>query len=598
MNLARAIPDAREYVAPAAEWVLTIPLEPCERPPVQIPGWVERGPFRGFFEGILFDRDKLAESIGSNAKVSDAELVVSAYAKHGDAGLSRLRGKTIVARDPMGSHPLFYSETGSTILFAMSPRSLLACPGVARAFNRAALADQLCGRWPDRHETLYAAIRRLPPSWRAVVSGRRLRFERYWDPVPMDQPIEWLTETEVAGFEGVFNQAIDRCLSSGPTGIFLSGGLDSISVAAGMTDRARQNGHSLPLALSLEFPDPTCDEGARQAAVARHLGLRQYLIGFEEALGSRPLLEQTLGQNQTTAAPAQNPWLPAYVELARRAKLDGTTTICTGSGGDEWLCAGPYHSADLIRRGAFGELISFFWTLRQSYQLPLLAQARHTFWTSGLRPLAAAALHRVTPKMHTSSRISRLLAGDPVWLSRDPELRSEQRRRAESALTPSNPARGFYMRDFWDAIDHSLTSCESEEQYWLGKRMGVRFLHPFRDPDLVKMLSLTPPRLLNQGGRAKGLVRGKVAQRFPSLGLKQQRKVSAKSFFDSLLLREGPALANAAGDFPVLSSLGIVDGPAVRTFVLGELKQPGQQFQRIWHVMKLELWMQSQGASA
>ena len=154
------------------------------------------------------------------------------------------------------------------------------------------------------------------------------------------------------------------------------------------------------------------------------------------------------------------------------------------------------------------------------------------------------------------------------------------------------------MRDFWDAIDHTLTSCEVEEQYWLGKRIGVRFLHPFRDPDLVKMLTLMPPRMLNQGGRTKGLVRGKLAQRFPSLGLGQQRKVSARLFFESLLLREGPALAEAAGKFPLLSSLGIVDGRAVRAFVLGELKRPGQRFQQIWHLMKLELWIQSQGARA
>src|SRR5262249_43607114 len=156
-------------------------------------------------------------------------------------------------------------------------------------------------------------------------------------------------------------------------------------------------------------------------------------------------------------APPQNPWLPAYVELARRARLDGITTILSGSGGDEWLGAGPYHSADLIRRGAFVELVNFFWAMKQSYHLPLLAQARFTFWTTGLRPLAASALQRVMPKLHTSSRTRRLLAGDPVWVSRDPELRREQRRRAESALTPSIPARGFYMRDFWDAIDHTLT---------------------------------------------------------------------------------------------------------------------------------------------
>ena len=56
------------------------------------------------------------------------------------------------------------------------------------------------------------------------------------------------------------------------------------------------------------------------------------------------------------------------------------------------------------------------------------------------------------------------------------------------------------------------------------------------------------------------LVRGTLARRFPNLELDRQRKVSATSFFQSLLASELPALANAAGNFPVLSGLGVLDG--------------------------------------
>ena len=107
------------------------------------------------------------------------------------------------------------------------------------------------------------------------------------------------------------------------------------------------------------------------------------------------------------------------------------------------------------------------------------------------------------------------------------------------------------------------------------------------------MLYRTPPRILNEGGRTKGLVRETLARRFPALGFERQRKVLATSFFRSLLLREGPALADAAGDFPALSALGLVDGRATSAFVREELKRPDLRLGRIWLPLNLEMWIRS-----
>src|SRR5262249_13118286 len=245
----------------------------------------------------------------------DAELVLHAYEREGEAALSRLRGSfviaivdgsrgiAIVARDPLGSHPLFYVEVGSRVMFAASPLTLLDQPDVSRTVNRAALADHLCQRWPDLQETFFVGIRRVPATWEVVLSAGGLRLERYWDPIPEDQPIRWLTADETSRFDELFERSVERCLRCGPTGIFLSGGLDSISVAAVAADRAQQLGLARPWALSLDFEDPECSEGVRQAAVARALGLPQYLVGFQEALGGRGLLEQVIAMNQQSAAP-------------------------------------------------------------------------------------------------------------------------------------------------------------------------------------------------------------------------------------------------------------------------------------------------------
>ena len=157
----------------------------------------------------------------------------------------------------------------------------------------------------------------------------------------------------------------------------------------------------------------------------------------------------------------------------------------------------------------------------------------------------------------------------------------------------SDPPGGFYIRELRTGLDHALISWAAEEQYEQGRQIGVRFLHPFFDPDLVEMLYRTPPRLLNAGGRSKGLVRRTLATRFPGLGLERQRKVLAISFFEARLLREGPALADLAGDFPALSGLGIVNGAALAAFIRQELRRPGPRLRHIWHPINLEIWVRA-----
>jgi asparagine synthetase B (glutamine-hydrolysing) len=325
--------------------------------------------------------------------------------------------------------------------------------------------------------------------------------------------------------------------------------------------------------------------------VARELGLRQHLMEFDEALGSRSLLEQAFELNRKLAAPILSICLPAYLPLARRARAEGVRTILTGQGGDEWLGAAPLLTADLIRRGAFVELAQFFGALQRSFHLSLLQMARLTFWTSGLRPLVAMALHRLMPEAHEASRRKRLLAGDPSWVAPDPKLREAQRHRAAGALPHPDPAHGFYMREQRDGLDHPLVSLEAEEQYEWSKGVGIRLLQPFLDADLAELLYRTPPRLLSEGGWSKALVRGSVARRFPDLGLESQRKVHIPLFYGSIYLRELPTLVDEVGNFPLLSALGIVDGRLVGRFVRDTLKRGGTRVERIFHILNLESWV-------
>ena len=119
-------------------------------------------------------------------------------------------------------------------------RRFCSVKGVSRAVNRIAIADHLCHRWPDPEETYFEQVRRLPPANVVTVTAVGVSRRQYWDPDPIDQPTRWATDDELDQFESVLDRAVSRAMGFGPTGIFLSGGFDSISVAAFATDIARR----------------------------------------------------------------------------------------------------------------------------------------------------------------------------------------------------------------------------------------------------------------------------------------------------------------------------------------------------------------------
>ncbi len=80
-----------------------------------------------------------------------------------------------------------------------------------------------------------------------------------------------------------------------------------------------------------------------------------------------------------------------------------------------------------------------------------------------------------------------------------------------------------------------------EETQEFGRRHGLRVMHPFWDVDLIELLHRVPPDLLMMDGRSKWLLRRKVGQRLPGLGLEKRGKTSAAQVFQGLLERETPA---------------------------------------------------------
>jgi asparagine synthase (glutamine-hydrolysing) len=556
--------------------------------------------------GELENADELRARFGATRQ-TDAELVADGYRRSGVPFFSALRGRfafvlrdartgTLAAvRDPMGLHPLFYAETEEGDLeFADSIGALLEHPGVRTDLNKVALAEYVRLHWPHRSETYFEAVRRVPPGHALIADGKGIRVERYWDPAAQG-PVEWVERDDLDRFEELLERAVARSLADRPAGIFLSGGLDSVSVAAVAVDLYRRRSLEGPLALSLVFPDADANEELVQRRVARDLGLEQVVLDFYEAVGEGGLLAAAAELSSTWPAPLLNTWYPAYRSLAAEGSRRGCRVIVTGSGGDEWLGVSPFLAADVLRSGNLVALLRMWQSANRSFPLPSRTVLRSTLWTFGARPLVIDAAQRLRPALLRARRRRHALAAMPSWFAPDGDLRAGilDRVGQDEAQAPGIRT-SFYVREMRRALDHAVVSMEMEENFEIGLRSGLPFAAPYWDPDLVDFLFRTPPRLLSEGGRSKGLVRQVLKRRFPDLGFEQQRKVLASNFFARVMTAEAKDVLHTLGGIAALDELGIADGSEFESTLQNAI-QTGDNWRitQVWHVLNLESWVRS-----
>jgi asparagine synthetase B (glutamine-hydrolysing) len=580
--------------------------------------FAEVGAAGAVFGGVLDNRPDLAATLDRepSAEGSEADLLLHGFLRSGESMLPTLRGAFglvlldaregvgLCVRDPLGVHPLFTADVGGELLVSPSIESLLAQPGVSRQVNVPALADHLLHRWPDPTETYFGSVRRIPPghALRLAPGGRRLY--RHWKPAPLDGPIDWIDESEVESFDRLLEQAVIRCLQRGPSGIFLSGGLDSVSVAAVAAAATRKRALPEPLALSLVFPEPDVNEEDVQTRVAAGLQLRQVLLPWDEAVGPRGLVQEALDLSARSPAPITNFWAPAYDRLALEGTRRGCTAILKGAGGDEWLGVTPFYAADLIRAGDVVGLYRLLAAQRRSYILSDVRFLWNGLWRFGVRPLAVDAVARAAPGLVRARKLRRIRSSIPDWVAPGAELRSHLVERAIASdprladgrrppLSRRHPR--VYFEELRLALDHAFVSSEMEETFEQGRRVGAALLAPYWDADLLELLYRTPPQLLNRGGRSKGLIRDALGRRFPTLGFERQRKVTALRFATSLLLSGTATAWPSLGGVPTLAEAGVVDPTGVERAVEGFLTAGAdpRSMQSVWDIVNLEVWLRS-----
>ena len=179
---------------------------------------------------------------------SDTEVIVHLYEEYGADCVHKLRGmfglavwdarrRTLfVARDRLGIKPLYYTELHGQLVFASEIKAILQCPGVPRRLNVEGLSNFLSLKYVPAPQTMFEAIYALPPGCSLTCDSNGVQIRRYWD-VSFAKVEYGRSEGSYAEeLQGLLRECVKlHLVSDVPFGAFLSGGMDSSTIVALMS---------------------------------------------------------------------------------------------------------------------------------------------------------------------------------------------------------------------------------------------------------------------------------------------------------------------------------------------------------------------------
>ena len=309
------------------------------------PIYNETGELAIVFNGEVYNFPSLRPGLEAKGHTlttrTDTEVILHLYEDQGEGCLQALNGmfafaiwdrrrqELFLARDRMGKKPLYYAVTPGSFVFASELKSLLAHPDIQPEIDFDALNQYLTYEYVPAPRTIFKGVYKLPAGHCLTLhSDGHISIRRYWD-IPASLPIREDEEEILARFDDLLRESVRlRLISDVPLGLFLSGGIDSSTVAYYMAQLSNGPVHSF----SIGFEDPSFDESAHARAVASHLGLDHH----EEILDARQVCELLPQVADILDEPlADASIFPTY--LLSRFTRQHVTVALGGDGGDELL---------------------------------------------------------------------------------------------------------------------------------------------------------------------------------------------------------------------------------------------------------------------
>jgi len=298
------------------------------------------------FNGEIYNHitlRKQLEQLGYSFKShSDTEVIIAAYKQWGIDFVSKLKGifamaiwdcdskELYIIRDRVGVKPLYYTVQNETLYFSSEIKALLQIPSFSRRLNHKALSHYLSFLAIPAPNTLFQDIFKVAP-------GNYIRYKKdtepvhikYWDAY-LETEHQLMSDAEyVDRTDELLSASVNmRMMSDVPSGVFLSGGVDSSLIVAMMSQKSDTPINTLTIGYKgLEKESEF--QYARQ--VSKKFGTNHTELIIDGNNVEDLIRDMVYHQDEPIADPVCIPILL----LSRKAKELGISVIQVGEGADE-----------------------------------------------------------------------------------------------------------------------------------------------------------------------------------------------------------------------------------------------------------------------
>jgi asparagine synthase (glutamine-hydrolysing) len=527
---------------------------------------------------------------------SDTEVILHAYAVHGEACVERLSGmfafaiwddaerRLFVARDRLGKKPLYYWHRDRLFLFASEPKALLCHPAVARSIDWAALHHYLAFGYTPATRSIFDSIRKLPPAHTATLVDGRLTQRRYWQlpAVASSARSRVGSEESAEAVRAGLREAVRLRLESDvPLGVFLSGGIDSSAVVASM--REVTSGRIATFSVGFGRGAPSYDELPYARLVAQRFATDHHEEILEPDV--RTILPDIVRAFDEPFADSSA--IPTYVvaqATARHVKV-----ALSGIGGDEAFGGYPRYLGLRVST-LHGKLPRWLRHASRSLagRLPDSASSRN--WADWARRFTAEP--DATPGDRYISW-TRFFGDGPLAALAKPGLSAhlgsavdEPQRRAFATAGHDDPVDGAFRVDLATYLPDDLLAMA--DRMSMASSLEVRA--PFCDHRVIEESLRLSPRIKMPGGRLKGLLKAAFAGVLPREVLAHRKQGFMIPLGDWLRRDLRPTMDDLLAP-DCVRVRGLFDGDAVEALKQEHLSGARTHADRLWTLMMLEMWM-------
>jgi len=537
---------------------------------------------------------------------TDADLILAAYRKWGTDCAPHIigdyafaiwdtrRDMLFAARDPMGFRALYYRREPARLVLATEAQQLLVVPGVPTDLHEEAVAMHLAmAKNMPQDWTFFEGISLLPAGHALWSGADNHRIWRFWDADP-DYRTEYRTEGEYfEHFRELFKKAVRaRLRSSKPVGIWLSGGLDSGSVASTAGWLRTNAGASAPLrAYSWTFETlPQCDERHISDRIAEHYGMP---VGYVSAEEFAPFSGRA-----TVVTHPDEPLLQVYSpllqEALRQAREDGVGSILSGFRGDPMAESGDFDYLDLLLAGQWLKVLKHLALYRRrvpSYPMRRLLQDRF------ITPFGEAILWSRSVSW-AAFPVREALYGDrkpfpsrpyPTWIESSLANRVNLRKRVHQAR-PLVGLKGLARRTRYRSIFFPNFFRAAVEQERHNASAGIGYADPWSDRRLAEFILSVPQHVLSRIGDEKRVTRQAMRGVMPEEARLAARKIVPGPLFERVMRRDACQDIVRLFTGSQLAARGFIRENRVREYYDSYL-HGGQEDPRIWATITAELWL-------